>query len=172
MRRNCIEARLIEKEDVKQEQYREFTNGPTTPFLLLIKYCATKTALKRFIQRGIYIDQKSSAKPFQVVCHVCQRSRLSLKRLGLGVNCQPAQGLHLNMLRHLKRRICNMVEYDVKVPGATCQSALITCFVSSTSWRVGRRPQSLPSICLCKKCQSAQRTQGLIDYFHESKLRR
>ena len=81
MRRNCIEARLIEKEDVKQEQYREFTKGPTTLSLLLIKYCATKTALKRFVQRGIYIDQKSSAKPFQVVCHVCQRSRLSLKRL-------------------------------------------------------------------------------------------
>ena len=80
MRRNCIEARLIEKEDVKQEQYREFINGPTTPSLLLIKYCATKTA-QRFVQRGIYIDQKSSAKPFQVVCHVCERRRLSLKRL-------------------------------------------------------------------------------------------
>ena len=109
MRRNCIEARLIEKEDVKQEQYREFINGPTTLSLLLIKYCATKTAPKRFVPRGVYIDLKGIAKPFQVVCHVCQRSRLSLKRLGLGVNCQPAQGLHLNMLRHLKRRRCNMV---------------------------------------------------------------
>ena len=96
---------------------------PPPPSLLLIKYCATKTALKGFVQRGIYIDQKSSAKPFQVVCHVCQRSRLSLKRLGLGVNCQPAQGLHLNVLRHLKRRRCNMVVLHLKKKKLQCESS-------------------------------------------------
>ena len=45
-RNNCIEVRLIEQEDVKQQQYWEFINGPH--FLHLINNSLPKNVNKNF----------------------------------------------------------------------------------------------------------------------------